>query len=444
LLHEAVIYRIGLAALTAIATTSGSASWPSAAGTGVLATTKTMAATQTVSAAGTTYYVDSAGGSDASAGTSPSTAWKTLAMANKAYLAPGDALLFKRAGFWSGSLRPRGSGVGNSPILIGAYGIGAAPVIRDSGTCVAVTGSYVVVRNLAVKACAWAGVAISGSHNTVEGNLVTDTAAAVYIKPGACENKVLRNRLLSNNRMSVLTATPAKDDSGAFGVLLRGDGNEIAYNTISQSNAFSYDYGRDGSAVEIFGGIGNRIHHNLAVNNDAFAELGNSRSADNVFAYNVVRSSLRTSVFVVTRGSASSYGPVLGTKLYNNSVLMTGTSSQGFVCHARCSGEVLAMRNNVIQAVAKVGYADAPFDEDHGLYYGGSRQFSLGPHSVVASPRFVEAGTGNLRLSASSPGIDRGTRLGYDRDFIGRPVPADGNSDGKMATDLGAFELHPL
>ncbi len=396
--------------------------------------------TESTPATAARYYVDSAAGSDTNPGTSPDAPWRSLGRVNVAALSPGQSLLFKRGGSWSGALRPRGSGSNQQPVVVGAYGSGAAPVIRGSSTCVSVSGSYVVVRDLEVRSCRWAGIAVSGTGSTIRDNLVTDTAAGIYVKSGAHGNKVLNNRLVGNNRMSVLTASPSDDDSGAFGVLLRGDGNEIAYNTIRGSDAFSYDYGRDGAAVEIYGGVGNHVHHNTALDNDVFSELGGSRSADNVFAYNLVRSSLATSSFLVTRGAGSSYGPVLRTKLYNNTVLLTGVSSQGFVCHAGCGPGILTMRNNVIQAVAKVGYADARFDEDHGLYSGGRRQFVLGPRSVVAAPHFIDPAAGNLRLAAASPGLDRGVRLSYARDLDGRSVPVDGNRDGVAVTDLGAYE----
>jgi 3-phytase len=410
--------------------------------TSVVAPTPTTSPTTTTpsSTSGTTYYVDAVAGSDSSAGTSPQTAWKSLAKANTVVLAPGTSVLLARGSSFSGPLRPSGSGSSTSPAVIGAYGTGAAPVVRDSSTCVSVTGSSVVVRDLEVRACSWAGISVSGQANTVEGNVVTDTAAGVVLKAGAQDNRVVRNTIVDNKRMSVLTASPTDDDSGAFGILLQGDRNEIAYNTISGSDAFSYDYGRDGAAVEIYGAVGNHIHHNVAVDNDAFSELGNSRSADNVFAYNEVRSSLPTSVFLVTRGAASSYGPVLRTKLYNNTVLLTGASSQGFVCHAGCGPDILTMRNNIVQAVAKVGYADRPFDEGHGVYFGGQVQFSLATSSRIVAPGFVDAARGNLRLQSGSPAVDRGSLLGYDRDLDGLTTPVDGNGDGIVATDVGAYE----
>jgi hypothetical protein len=222
--------------------------------------------------------------------------------------------------------------------------------------------------------------------------------------------------------------------------LLQGDKTEVGYNTITGSDAFSYDYGRDGAAVEVYGATFSNIHHNLAKQNDAFTELGKSTSSDNTYAYNVVISSLETSIFVVTRGSGSSYGPVTRTTLYNNSVYLTGAKSQGFVCSSGCSSTILRMRNNIIQAVWKVGYADNKFDEDCNLYFGGITQFSMGANTRVADPRFANPGGGDLRLTASSPAIDAGVDVGYSEDMAGTGVPRDGNGDGNAKPDMGAYE----
>jgi hypothetical protein len=142
----------------------------------------------------------------------------------------------------------------------------------------------------------------------------------------------------------------------------------------------------------------------------------------------------------VTRGGADSFGPVLRTRLYNNTALLTGTGAQGFVCYAGCGPGILTMRNNVIQATLKAGYADAPFDEDHNLYYGGIRQFTMGPHSLVADPRFVDPAAWNLRPQGASPAIDRGVPVGYATDFDAQPANQDGDRDGTAAPDVGAHE----
>ncbi|TMM24489.1 MAG: hypothetical protein E6F94_09550, partial [Actinobacteria bacterium] len=235
--------------------------------------------------------------------------------------------------------------------------------------------------------------------------------------------------------------SPTNDDSGAFGVLLNGDQAEVAYNRISGSDAFSYDYGRDGAAVEVYGGQGNNIHHNVAVDNHDFSELGNPRSADNTFAYNLVRSSLATSTFLITRGGGTSLGPVLRTHAFNNTVYLSGSSSQGFVCYAGCSPDILTLRDNIIQAAWKAGYADAPFDENNDIFYGGILQFSKGADSIVADPRFVDPASQNFHLSSTSPAVDRGLKEGYTFDLDRAPVPTDGNGDGLAMPDDGSYEL---
>lgn len=398
-----------------------------------------VASPDPTSPGGPTYYLDADSGDDSNSGNSPTDPWRSLAKVNGMDLPPGAKVLLRRGIEWSESLKPESSGTPLAPITFGAYGEGKAPVIRDQSTCLSVSGDYLVVRDLEIRACSWAGIAVSGTHVRVESNYVTDTAAGIYLKRGATENSIVHNRLIDNNRMSVLTKEPG-GDAGAFGVLVRGDNNEISHNTIAGSDAFSYDYGRDGAAVEIYGGIGNRIHHNIAVDNDSFTELGNSRTADNSFTYNLVRSSLESSNFLVTRGGESKYGPVLGTSAHHNTVVLTGDASQGFVCYAGCSPSILSLRNNIVQAVAKVGYSDDTFDEGNNVFNIGKQQFPVSSTSVVGDPRFVDAPGGDFHLRPDSPAIDLGTPLGYEKDLDGMAVPADGDGDGTARPDAGAME----
>jgi hypothetical protein len=58
----------------------------------------------------------------------------------------------------------------------------------------------------------------------------------------------------------------------------------------------------------------------------------------------------------------------------------------------------------------------------------------------VAAPGFVDAAGGNLRLTATSVAVDRGVAVPYDRDLDGLSSPVDGNGDGIVATDIGAYE----
>src|SRR5437870_6369791 len=413
---------------------------PTAQPTPTAGTPDATSAPAPIAGVGTTYFVDNAAGNDSNNGTSEATAWRTLGKVSNVTLAAGDRVLFKRGGVWPGPLTLSKAGTADNPITFGSYGSGALPVIQGPGDCIDIKGTRLVVTQLNVKDCAWAGIRISpgATFNRIDGNLITGNVAGVHITSGATDNLVVGNTLQNNNRMSVNTPG-GNDDNGAFAVLLNGDRNEVMNNSISGSDAFSYDYGRDGAAVEVYGGQGNNVHHNLAVDNDAFSELGNSRSQDNTFSYNVVRSSLATSTFVVTRGSQNGFGPVANTRLLNNTVVMTGSSSQGFVCYAGCDSSILMMRNNIIEAVLKAGYADGVFDEDYDIY-GGTTQFTLGAHSAVVDPMFGNVGAGDFHLAAASPAVDTGVNVGLTADFEGGYVPHDGNGDGIAVTDRGAFE----
>jgi uncharacterized repeat protein (TIGR02059 family) len=78
----------------------------------------------------TDYYVSSSG-NDSSNGLSSSTPWQTISKVNSVFssLSPGDRILFKRGDNFYGSLQISRSGSSGSPIIISAYGSGAAPVI---------------------------------------------------------------------------------------------------------------------------------------------------------------------------------------------------------------------------------------------------------------------------------------------------------------------------
>ena len=81
----------------------------------------------------TTYYVDSASGSDANAGTAMSKPWKTLEKATGSELEAGDRMLFKTGSVWQGHLAPQSSGAEGTPNVIRRHGRGARPRIDAGG-----------------------------------------------------------------------------------------------------------------------------------------------------------------------------------------------------------------------------------------------------------------------------------------------------------------------
>lgn len=96
-----------------------------------------LVAFETLSANATVYYLDSRTGSDDSNGTSPGTAWKSLARVNAQMFHAGDEIRFKAGTRYVGQLKPQGSGRIEDgkvvPIVIDAYGKGPRPRIDGEG-----------------------------------------------------------------------------------------------------------------------------------------------------------------------------------------------------------------------------------------------------------------------------------------------------------------------
>ncbi|WP_439381767.1 right-handed parallel beta-helix repeat-containing protein [Amycolatopsis lexingtonensis] len=393
-----------------------------------------------------TYYVDQAAGSDTAAGTSQSAPWKSLAKVAATTLAPGDTVLLSRGRTWSGGLAVRGSGSATAPVTIGAYGTGARPIVQgNEEACVDLPGNYITVQDLQVGVaadagrCSWAGVEVGGDHDKVLSNYITGAGAGVYIAPSADGTEVTQNDLVDNNHMTVVTPG-GSDDSGAFAILVQGNGSDIGWNRISGSIAVSDDFGGlDGAAIEIFYGSGNVIHHNISEDNESFTELGTDAgdpdgvSRDNVYEYNAVFGA-KTRGGIVTRGGEDQNGPVTGTVFRNNSVRLSNAESEGFVCYGGCTNQTLKLTQNVVQAAMKVGYADIGWTAtDHNVFYGGQRQFTPGATDKVADPKFTSAT--NLIPQSTSPAIGLGTTKYAD-------VDVDGNAIGTRI-DAGAYQFTP-
>ncbi len=92
-------------------------------------TTLAMVLALAAAAPATEYYLDSAGGSDDDAGTSPEEAWASLDRPAQGELGPGDAVLLRRGETFRGRLRINGSGSAEAPIRVGAWGEGHMPEI---------------------------------------------------------------------------------------------------------------------------------------------------------------------------------------------------------------------------------------------------------------------------------------------------------------------------
>lgn len=77
------------------------------------------------------FHVDAGRGVDTQDGLKPETAWRSLAGVNRASLAPGDRVLFRRGQTWRGQLIPK-SGDASGVVTYGAFGDGPKPILLGS------------------------------------------------------------------------------------------------------------------------------------------------------------------------------------------------------------------------------------------------------------------------------------------------------------------------
>ena len=302
--------------------------------------------------------------------------------------AAGTALEFKRGCGYSGTLA-----VTADNVIVTAYGTGSLPVItrKPDGATVVLTGSADTIENLSLIGApsgTWTcrgkktpaghvdGVDIeSGAlNNTITNVSATGFYAAVYIMAGSTGN-IVENSTFTNN--TELDTNNANGSSGAFGVLIWGNHNTIADNTISGNQACSIAYGYDGSAVEIFGGSHNLVDSNTATNDNGFTELGSyqgSTATANTFQRNNVSDGAGGlgTTFLVTRGSLDADGPVYNTIVTDNTVNLTKPGDDGAVSYAWAPGDgtLLTLTGNYLN----LGHNQALY-EDGGYVDGGGNTF---------------------------------------------------------------------
>jgi hypothetical protein len=133
-------------------------------------------ATSTPAGGGLAYYVDSVNGSDSNAGTTPGSAWRSLAKVQNfvSQLKPGTSILFARGGTWTGGLELTGvNGAATAPIVFGNYGSGALPIFDGSSSSQygfhASSGSHVTIDGFEIRNFTYNGVSIHSSGGTMPG-----------------------------------------------------------------------------------------------------------------------------------------------------------------------------------------------------------------------------------------------------------------------------------
>ncbi|MBW3130917.1 right-handed parallel beta-helix repeat-containing protein [Hymenobacter profundi] len=159
-------------------------------------------------AAATTYYVRIAG-NDAQTGTTPATAWRSIARVNAATLQPGDQVLFEGEQTFVGGLQLKGTtqGTAAQPIVFGSYGRGWATI--SSG------GTYgLLARNAG-------GIELRRLYFAGSGRLNNKSAGVVFVLDSAATqlpHLVLDSLDVSGYQQAGVTISSQRAGSGYSGV----------------------------------------------------------------------------------------------------------------------------------------------------------------------------------------------------------------------------------
>ncbi|MBX3029839.1 MAG: hypothetical protein KF809_06740 [Chloroflexi bacterium] len=282
-------------------------------------------------------------------------------------------------------------------------------------------------------------VAAGSQHGIIQRILATELFTGVRISRGASHH-VIRDSVFRDNDMK---SDDFQSDSGAVAVDLQGDDNVVTGNRFSGSDACSRFFGgRDGSAISVYGGRRNVIHHNRSREDHNFIELGHPRTADTLIAYNTAWSTLPSARLAVVHGTGSRYGPVLRTRFVHDTFVALGPGSVALGCSHAFQADDLILEGNILWGTENAATCSDGLTETDGIYWSADGTpdltFTIAPSSRVVDPRLVDVRTGDLRLRPGSPAIDaiRPIDLGGigGVDIGGTAVPQG------LAPDIGAWE----
>lgn len=173
------------------------------------------------STVGTSYYVDSVGGNDTNSGISEAQAWKSLEKVNNTTFMPGDKILFKSGGSWTGQLMPQGSGQEGAPICIDKYGGEKLPLINgntsitEGGLCgatiVLYNQEYWEIRNLEITNIIKGDATVTGEAVWV---IAKDFGQADHFVIENCNIHNLTNTVRAANNGIYQTTSTYTDEMG--------------------------------------------------------------------------------------------------------------------------------------------------------------------------------------------------------------------------------------
>ncbi len=288
----------------------------------------------------------------------------------------------------------------------------------------------------------------------------------MLVQRTSASNSLIQNCYLHDMTMQVNTndGTPpgADDDYGAIGVHVQNASNvTIRRNTFKNIIANSFDYGVDGTCLEIYANQANvsniLFQGNYIEDSLAFTEFGGSSSfsVSNVtIDHNIARNIQGVAFFHVGAGTNFQLASITNVQFQNNTIhstLANLSGTQSVFGFAGGNGAFLTSRNNIF-AINAMDFFDFSGNGATLTYAHSNNLYSLGSVSTrsgytsaankyTGSPAFADATNKNYNLTAGSAALNRAATItgsmngfSYQIDFAGVDL------SGVSGLDIGAVE----
>ena len=195
----------------------------------------------------TIYYVDSAGGSDSSTGTSSTAAFQSIAKINSLTLKAGDTVLLARGSSFADMLTIKNSGSVTAPITFGAYGSGEDPKFTGGQGIYGTKTSNIVIKDIAFETKGNAIYAAQAINWNIDG--VTLTNAGYGTGTGSISMKNSTNVTIQNSTFDHVA------NDGIYVVSMTG--------LTIKNNVMSHLHGSTADGIQVTDSTGIRVEGNV-------------------------------------------------------------------------------------------------------------------------------------------------------------------------------------
>lgn len=430
-----------------------------------------MAAILPVVAGAAEYYV-AVSGNDSNPGTQ-ATPWRTIGKA-AATLVAGDRV-YIRAGTYREQVSPVNSGTSESKRITYASYPGETAILDGQGVGVPeyvglfhMEGKrYITVSGLKVQRSRYYGInADNSSYITIQNNRVYDTVSC-GIGIWTCKNVIVEGNdvskackggqqeaiSVSQTRTFEVRNNHVHHTTDKEGICLKDGssyGKVYGNNVENTSDVGIYvdAWERHTHHIDIYGNIIRDVRESDSTGISLASEMGGLLESIRVYNNLIYRNPF-VGIEVSDYGAAAAR-PMRKIEIVNNTLWGNGTVwGGGITCQNPDIQSGVIIRNNICSENTAFQIAVAPslynkaVKVDHNLIdrFMGEEGEVRGSSYVEADPLLRNPAKGDFHLDAGSPAIDRGVSSKAPKtDYEGNVRPQDGDGDGKVGFDLGAFE----